>query len=202
MMGLGRRGIARPIVVAAAIALAACSGNADSADEGAAADASAVDRSNPAAVDSAAGPAAWTVDFAGVGPVRVGTTADVAMQALGSKYEPTAEPACEIISSSNLPRGVSLMAVDGRVVRVDVTEGTTATAAGARIGDTEARVRELYGARVQEMPHKYTDGEYLVVRAAEPADSALRIVFETDGQKVLRYRSGTEPQVEWVEGCA
>jgi hypothetical protein len=28
-----------------------------------------------------------------------------------------------------------------------------------------------------------------------------RIVFETDGKKVVKYRSGRLPAVEYVEGC-
>jgi hypothetical protein len=145
---------------------------------------------------------AWAVTLRGAGPVRVGMTADEAMRALGTRYEPGADAECEEISSSNLPEGVWLMAVERRVVRVDVTQGTVATAEGARIGDPEARIVSLYGGRVEARPHKYTDGKYLVVSGTDPADRNHRLVFETDGEKVTRYRAGALPQVEWVEGCA
>ena len=38
----------------------------------------------------------------------------------------------------------------------------------------------------------------------KPSDPALpyRLVFETDGERVTRYRAGRLPEVEWVEGCA
>lgn len=60
----------------------------------------------------------------------------------------------------------------------------------------------LYPGQVTVQPHAYTDGHYLVVTPPAAADSSFRIVFETDGQKVLRYRSGLVPAVEYVEGCS
>ena len=75
---------------------------------------------------------------------------------------------------------------------------------GARIGDTQARIEQLYRGRVVAMPAKYDPrGKYLVVRPIPPADSSRRIVFETDSTtRVTRYRVGREPEVEWVEGCS
>jgi hypothetical protein len=93
------------------------------------------------------------------------------------------------------------MVVGGQVARVEVSDSAVATTAGARIGDTEARINRLYSGRVQTTPHKYTDGRYLTVRGSG-ADSVHRLVFETDGQRVTRYRGGRMPEVEWVEGCS
>jgi hypothetical protein len=93
------------------------------------------------------------------------------------------------------------MVVNGQVARVEVSNAAVATTAGARVGDTEARITALYPGRVQTTPHKYTDGRYLTVRGAA-ADSVHRLVFETDGQRVTRYRGGRMPEVEWVEGCS
>jgi hypothetical protein len=97
---------------------------------------------------------------------------------------------------------VSFMLIDGRIARVEVTGGRIATREGARIGDSEGRINTLYAGRVEVQPHKYTDGRYLIVRPMERADSAYRIVFETDGSRVVRYRSGRLPEVQWVEGCS
>jgi hypothetical protein len=80
-----------------------------------------------------------------------------------------------------------------------VRSGTIPTAAGARIGDTEARIKSLYEGRVTTTPHKYVKGgHYLTVT---PADTSYRIVFETNGKKVTSFRSGRVPEVEQVEGC-
>ncbi len=94
--------------------------------------------------------------------------------------------------------GLLIMLVDGKVARIDVIEPSVATAAGARVGDAEARIHELYSGRTRVEPHKYTDGHYLVVDAAP----GRRLVFETDGTRVTRYRAGAIPQVDWVEGCS
>lgn len=45
-------------------------------------------------------------------------------------------------------------------------------------------------------------GKYLIATPAASADAGFRIVFETDGASVLKYRAGRLPEVEWVEGCA
>ena len=34
------------------------------------------------------------------------------------------------------------------------------------------------------------------------ADSGFEVVFETDSQRVTRYRAGRLPEVEYVEGCS
>lgn len=58
----------------------------------------------------------------------------------------------------------------------------------------------MYPGRVEVQPHKYTgpEGHYLSVSV--PSDTLLRIIFETDGRVVTRYRAGRRPAVEYVEG--
>jgi hypothetical protein len=90
------------------------------------------------------------------------------------------------------------MVIEGRIARIDVDSATIATTAGARVGDSEQHIRELYGERLITSPHKYVEGHYLTVT---PRDTAHRILFETDGQRVTRYRAGRVPEVEWVERC-
>jgi hypothetical protein len=61
---------------------------------------------------------------------------------------------------------------------------------------------KAYPGHVTATSHKYVPGgQYLMVRPGSPADSALRIVFETDSGHVTRFRSGRMPEVEWVERC-
>lgn len=95
-----------------------------------------------------------------------------------------------------------VMIIGDRVARVDVQDSTVQTSLGARIGDTEAAIRTKYAGRVAATPHKYSDGKYLTVSPASPSDSTYRLVFETDGQHVTRYRAGLLPAVGWVEGCS
>jgi hypothetical protein len=123
-------------------------------------------------------------------------------EVLGGGGGPDSLATCRYAVSGRAPAGVAFMVVDGRVARVDVDSGAAATAEGARVGDSEERVRALYAGRVAVTPHKYTDGHYLTVRPAAPADSGHRLVFETDGKRVTEYRAGQLPAVEWVEGCS
>jgi hypothetical protein len=90
------------------------------------------------------------------------------------------------------------MLANGRVARVEVRTGSTATAAGAAIGSSEARINSLYAGRVTSTPHKYNPGgHYMTVTGG----GSNRIVFETDGTSVTTYRAGRTPEVEQVERC-
>lgn len=169
----------------------------------------------PEAQRSAAAPAVstdtpWVMRMDGMGPLRVGMTFDQARTALGGELamdpdSPIREEGpdrCDYPRSGRLPAGVLVMVEGQRVVRVEVDSGTMATAEGARIGDAEARIQQLYPGRVTVEPHKYTDGHYLVVRPAAASDTTNLLVFETDGRVVERFRAGRKPQVQWVEGCS
>jgi hypothetical protein len=146
----------------------------------------------------------WVVTEYGIGALHAGMTVKQA-RAVVPGFKPAVgadSVGCDYASVPELPQGVSVMVEDGVVGRVDVLEGTVPTSAGARIGDTEATIKKLYKGLVTVSPHKYTDGHYLTVVPKSQADSAFRIIFETDGTRVLRYRAGRRPQVEYVEGCA
>lgn len=203
----------RPAFVAALLLFSTACGGSD-ADRSAAADSAAVPASpaQPAtpAADTAARDTAWTLRHDGIGPIRVGMTVEEARAALGGEFTAPgpdvgvsdSPEACRYARSGRFPTGVWVMLEGVRVVRVEVDSGTTATAEGARIGDSEARINEIYPGRVTVWPHKYTDGHYLYVRPAEASDTTRLIIFETDGRQVLRFRGGQKPQVEYVEGCA
>lgn len=140
----------------------------------------------------------WKASARQIGPVRIGMTIPEAETALRARFEAQAETGeCVYRRSPAAPRGVLFMQVNGRVARVDVTGFDVSTDAGIGVGASEMEVRDAYGAAVETTPHKYTDGHYLTVSNADH-----RIVFETDGQWVTRYRVGRVPEVEWVEGCS
>lgn len=179
------------------------SAKADSASSSAAPGAPGVNadaNATPPAADSVPADPTKVVSFSGVGSLRVGMSAAEARQALGvpaSSAKPAEE--CTYLDTKGRSR-VYVMLVRDTVARLDVRDSTLATEAGARIGDTESRVLELYRGRVTTEPHKYTDGHYLIVTS--PAASTQRLVFETDGKRVIDYRVGRMPEVTWVEGCS
>ncbi len=156
----------------------------------------------PASPDSAR---AGTVSFSAAPPLKVGMSEADARRALGMPASTVApgsasKDECRYLDTKGKSR-VYAMLIRDTVARLDVRDSTMATEAGARIGDPESRVLELYRGRVTTQPHKYVSGgHYLVVNA--PADTALRLVFETDGKRVTSYRVGRMPEVMWVEGCS
>jgi hypothetical protein len=138
----------------------------------------------------------------GVGRLRIGMTVAEARQALDSLvFTDPDSMRCSYPKVGGLPEGVMVMVTEGVVSRVDVQKGDVATTEGVRIGDTETKVKELYGSKVTVSPHKYTDGRYLTV--VPEGDTLHRIIFETNlGGTVLRYRAGKLPEVGWVESCS
>ena len=146
--------------------------------------------------------AAWVVSPAGAGPVRVGMSLAELMPYLA----PGADTAsigdgCDYVSVAGAPDGLGFMVEGRRLVRVEVRSGPTPTAEGARVGDSEQHILQLYP-DARRMPHKYTDGHYLIALPDAPADTVSRYVFETDGSRVTTYRAGEYPPVEYVEGCS
>jgi len=147
--------------------------------------------------------ATGTVSDTGFGPIVVGMTPVKAKAASGGRLqlpEQSDAAGCAYASDPGL-EGLTFMIENGRVVRVDVRAGGIRTPEGAAVGDTEARIEELYAGRVTVSPHKYTDGHYLTVTARDAAPGSVQLIFETDGQVVTRFRGGLLPQVAYVEGC-
>jgi hypothetical protein len=162
----------------------------------------AADSAAPAPPEAEAEP--WTIRADGVGPIRFGMALAGARAVLGDSLvvtPPSGE--CGFTVPRGAPAGVRFMVEQGKIVRVDVDSSGVRTAAGAEVGMSEADVRGRYPVGLRAQPHKYDPrGRYLVLQGAQPADSARRLIFETDGQRVVRYRAGITPAVEYVEGCA
>src|SRR5687768_14371441 len=175
--------------LAAALALAACRPDAPPP-------------ADPAPPPAPAPEAAWTVSAAGYGPIRVGWTVAELNAALNENVRPAyqASDECDYVHPVRVPPRVNLMVVKDTVARIDVDTTGVLTEKGAGVGDSEQRISELYGPVTVEF-HKYRpDGRNLIV--SDPADSMLRIIFETDSGRVVRYRAGRRPPVDYVEGCS
>jgi len=141
----------------------------------------------------------WVVSAKAFGPLQVGMTRAQAEAALGTSLAIAGDSDwmnCGYIPTSHLPGGTRVMVEGGTIARVEVDSGTVATADGAKVGDSEDRIRTLYP-KVVSAPQKYTQGHDLTVTP----DSQSALVFETDGSRVTRYRAGRLPPVGYVEGC-
>ena len=151
----------------------------------------------PASPAEAAGK--WQVTAAGIGEVKAGMSVKEANAALGNVLViPAKLQECDYVRPKS-PKNLAFMVEKGEISRVDIQPGSDiATVAGAKIGDGEERIKSLYPG-VEVKPAKYAPGHYLEVTPKDGGNN--RIVFETDGKKVVKYRSGRLPAVEYVEGC-
>jgi hypothetical protein len=178
---------------------AACGGS--HTQVGAATDSASLDSAAPRSANTQ-----WTVDPHGIGIVRVGMSLAQLSAAVGESLRPGYQlnETCDHVQPKALPKGVRLMILEDSVARIEVDERGVLTSEGAGVGDLESHVIALYGARARVAPHKYTGptGHYVIVDAPAAGDTLYRIIFETDGQRVERYRAGRRPGVDYVEGCA
>lgn len=145
----------------------------------------------------------WIARFDGLNELRVGQTIDELRTRWGDDLVFAGDSGgCDYAFLRRTPAGVALMIEDARLVRIDIDSSLVATAAGIRVGDTESDVRRVYGSLVQQRPDPYSGPEwhYLVVTPAP--DSTFRIIFATNGIRVLNYRVGFRGQVDYIEGCS
>ena len=144
----------------------------------------------------------------GIGAVRVGMTIAEASKAAGTKliresgYETNLS--CFYVKPQGEPKDIGFMVTNGRISRVDVWNNKSITTlSGAKIGDPESRIKSLYPGQIQVTPHKYVQGGHdLIFIPKDAVDKNYRLLFETDGKRVTRFRSGKLPEVEFVEGCS
>lgn len=161
-----------------------------------------------AALLSAVGPVLATepqrVAFTSIGKARIGMSERTLVRALGAPLTHVAaeveEEGCYYASGRDLPQGVGLMMIDGRLARIDVSEAGVPTMSGTEVGTSEAKLKQLYGTRLIQQPHAYTgpEGHYLTVQSD---DGRYGIRFETDGALVTRFYAGTASAIQYIEGC-
>lgn len=143
--------------------------------------------------------------FDGVGPVKIGMTTAQATKALGVRvkrdeamYKDNKE--CYYATASGRAyKDLAFMMSGERIVRIDINSKALATDKGAKNGDTEARIKQLYRGMYKISPHKYVDGHYIEIANRSKKNT---ILFETDGKHVTTFRVGLTEPVGYVEGCS
>ncbi len=141
----------------------------------------------------------------GLGQIQIGMTLDDAVNMGLLNENPNMNTRCDFVFpavGAGIPDGVSAMVVKGKVVRIDVDTGAVTTEDGAKIGDTEDRVKSIYGEELQVEPHKIIPGGHYLVMLGDSASAGKALVFETDGTRVSSFRAGRLPEVKWFEGCS
>jgi hypothetical protein len=145
-----------------------------------------------------------SISTVGLDQVHFGMTSVEAEKAAGSKLvvQGLHSDACYVAKVESGPQGVNFLVANGKVERIDVAAGPTATRSGAKVGSTVGDVRGMYAGQIENQARP--DGQpgmALVFVPKDAADASFRLVFLTDGTKVQSYRAGRVPVVLAANGC-
>jgi hypothetical protein len=165
------------------------------------ASAAAPDVSTAATSSVPVGPGAARYD--GYGATRFGVDEAAFRHAWQSELTgtPTADGSCHYLSPkwAKSPADIGFMFERGRFVRYDVGTAKETAPGGGKVGMTVEQIRALYGSGLEQSPHKYVEGAYYLRMARNRSEVLL---FETDAAgKIIRWRVGVPPQIDYVEGC-
>ena len=157
------------------------------------------------------------VSINSIGEIRVGMNLPEAAMATSSKLYVTyaGSDSCYYLQTEGKLQDVSFMVTKDDVkskkqyitsdiiARIDINNPQVKTISGAKIGDSEAKIKSMYGDKIQVTAHKYNPkGHYLTYIPEDKEDKNYRLIFETDGKVVTSYRVGKLPEVSWIERCS
>lgn len=146
------------------------------------------------------------VSLRSIGAVTIGMSMDEAAAAIGRRLIRSSDGggsnSCYFAEPENGPKGVAFMVTNGRIARIDITEGPIATASGIRIGDREESVLARYGKRISAKPNQYDDNNHdLVFLPQDSKDKNYRLILITNKGTIAHIIAGRLPEAEVAEGC-
>ncbi len=144
-----------------------------------------------------------TISTVGLDKVQFGMTLAEAEKAAGSKLTSDAPKSnCYAVKPEQGAAGISFLVSDGRIESVTIDAPPIATKSGAKVGSTEAQIKDLYPGQIEVQPRlDGQPGNQLVFTPKDAADAKFRLVFFTDGSTVKSFRAGRMPQVMAATGC-
>ena len=146
--------------------------------------------------------ASSSVSTVGIDRVMFGMTLHDAQMAAGSQFTPiTPGGHCFLVVPEAGQAGLTFWVVSGTVERVDVDTRTITTRSGAGIGDTEDRIREMFGDRIHTTTLPDGSGNLLAYVPKDVADATYRVMFLSNGLQITRMWAGRLPWAEELGGC-
>jgi hypothetical protein len=146
---------------------------------------------------------------------QVGEAARVPILRQEGYEQAVVEKNCAFVSPGSIPgytpppnsgnkSPLAFMMVDGKVARIDVLGGDFATERGVKVGSPEQAVLDSYGGGSPLPPRDFVGPpyRYLTATPRNQADRDFRIVFESDGARVVKFQVGKLPEVEFKSGCS
>ena len=145
---------------------------------------------------------ASSVSTVGIDRIMFGMAIHDAQVAAGSRFTPvTPIGHCYLVTPDDGQAGLTFWVVAGTVERVDVDTRTITTRSGAGIGDTEDRIREMFGERIHTTPLPDGSGNLLAFIPKDVADATYRVMFLSNGVQITRLWAGRLPWAEELGGC-
>ncbi len=147
--------------------------------------------------------------FTGYGEVKFGIAAADMAKAWGGELKELGKgenASCYFMTPAWVKNSAefNFMIGDGKFVRFGTESSRFLAPGGGKVGMTMSQIQSLYQGRIEEQPHKYSDGQYLRIKDGTGGKGVL--IFETsakgDAAKVTEWRVGIPPQVDYVEGCS
>ncbi|WP_447747141.1 hypothetical protein [Pseudomonas nicosulfuronedens] len=109
---------------------------------------------------------------------------------------------CSYVAPQRNSENLLFMVQKQRISRVDLPPGSSAfeTDKGLRVGDSEAKVHQIYGIALVIEPHAYGDSgdHYLTWWSSPRHERGIR--YETMGGRVTNIQGG-DSSIELIEGC-
>jgi hypothetical protein len=146
--------------------------------------------------------------FQGLGPLYIGMPESRLAASLSDPLEDPEAPneACHSLrfatENASPLAGLVLVIRASRLARIDIDTPDWQTLSGARVRMPESALRQIYGRRLREEPHPIdATGRLLILPATDPALRHLAILFESDGDRITRIRSGLATDLSRLEDC-
>lgn len=147
--------------------------------------------------------ASWRLSSAGYGPVHVDMNVRQAERALGVRLQTwenqPMNPECDHVYPVTGQPDLSIMVMQGRIVRLSTRSPSLSTRAGVKVGDSAARLQALFGQQLVTEPHQYEEGGLYAF--VWETGQRRGVKFEVLEGKVAVIHAGDEA-IRLVEGCA
>lgn len=139
----------------------------------------------------------------GIGPVLTGMSLEEAIEASGLKFKTgsVGNAGCRHVQPIGGPKDLSFMVNNGSIAVANVSNPAIKTLRGAKIGDSEAKIRSMYSRQLKPADSLSLSTKNLQFVPKDADDRNYRIVFSFRKGNLVSFRSGRLPEVLWIEGC-
>ncbi len=144
----------------------------------------------------------WTITADGYGPVHAGMSIKEAEKLLHTRLQTDSKempmPECDFVHPQRGHKGLSFMVEHGVITHVQAHDKHVATDSGVRVGDSAAKLKKIYGSKIEKMPHVYYPGDFYYFVWEDGKERGIK--FEVVGNHVLAIYGGSK-SIMFVEGC-